>query len=225
MRALVLCAAERGSGGQTNDDRTFARGTVHVTSSQSRLFRDRRSSISALATSALLTAMELADVRRGTKAGDAVDDQGSGARFGAAMGVAITASVVALSRPERRPVPRHPRRWWAGIALIWTGAVINRLARHELGSNYRARLTIVDGHEVIESGPYRVVRHPMYSGATLICLGCGLAVDAPPSLAWALPTAALVHRAYAEEQLLRSTLGARYEDFVADRPRLVPGVW
>ena len=196
-----------------------------MTSSQCRLFRDRRSAISALATSALLTAMELADVRRGTTAGDAVDDQGTGARFGAAMGVAITSSVVALSRQQRRPVPRHPLRWWAGIALIWSGALINRWARRELGSNYRAQLTIVDGHEVIDSGPYRVVRHPMYSGATLICLGCGLAVDAPASLMWALPAAALVHRVRTEERLLRSTLGARYEDFVADRPRLVPGAW
>ena len=196
-----------------------------MTSSQRRLFRDRRSAISAVTTTALLTAMELADVRRGTTAGDAVNGRRTGARFGAAMTLAITSSVVALSRPARRPVPRHRRRWWSGIALIWTGAAINRLARRELGSNYRAQLTIVDGHEVIESGPYRVVRHPMYSGATLICIGCGLAVDAPASLAWALPTAALVHRVHVEEQMLRSTLGARYEDFAAGRSRLVPGVW
>jgi protein-S-isoprenylcysteine O-methyltransferase Ste14 len=196
-----------------------------MTSSPTRRFRDHRSAMSALATTALLITMELSDLRRGSTPGDAVNDRGTAARFGAAMSVAITSSVVALSRPQRRPLPRHPRSWWAGIGLIWIGALVNRSARRELGRNYRAQLTIVDGHEVIESGPYRVVRHPMYSGAMMICLGCGLVVGFPASVAWALPAATLVHRVHAEEQLLRSALGSRYADFASGRPRLVPGLW
>jgi hypothetical protein len=92
-------------------------------------FRDRRSAVSALATTVLLIAMELTDLRRRAMTGDAVDDQRTAARFGAAMSVAITSSMIALSRPERRPMPRHPRRWWAGIGLIWTGAGPGRIRR------------------------------------------------------------------------------------------------
>lgn len=190
------------------------------------LFRDRASLVSAVMTVALLTGMEVADIRRGTRVDDAVDDQGTAGWFGAAMGAAIAASLISAGRDRHQPVPRRPRRWWAGLALIWSGAAFNRLARAELGTNYRAQLTVVDGHEVIDSGPYRLVRHPMYTGATLICIGCGLAVDAwPISLTWALPAAALLHRVQIEEQLLRSTLGHRYEDFADRRARLVPGVW
>jgi protein-S-isoprenylcysteine O-methyltransferase Ste14 len=181
---------------------------------------------SAVMTAALLTAMEVADVRRGSRAEDALDDQGTSAWFGAGMGLAITASVFSFWRRRHSPVPQRPRRWWVGMSFIWCGAAFNRWSRRELGSNYRSQLSIVDGHEVIDSGPYRIVRHPMYTGATLISFGCGLAVDSwPISLAWALPPAALVHRVLVEEQLLRSALGHRYEDFANRRPRLIPGVW
>jgi protein-S-isoprenylcysteine O-methyltransferase Ste14 len=198
---------------------------MHMDACQSRLFRDRRSAFSAALSAALLISMEVADVRRPTEAGDTVDDRGTGPWFGAAMAAAVAASAVAISQPARRPMPRHRGRWKWGIALIWLGAAINRSARRELGSNYRARLTVVDGQEVVDAGPYRLVRHPMYSGSIVICIGCGLAVDAPASLVWVLPAAALVHRVHVEEELLRSSLTREYDRFLEGRARLIPGVW
>lgn len=189
-------------------------------------FRDRRSAVSAGLTVALLTAMEVADIRRGTLPDDAADDQGTSGWFGAAMGVAIAASVISLVRDGDEPLPRRPGRWWTGLGFIWAGAAFNRWARFALGHNYRSRLAIVHDHNVIDSGPYRLVRHPMYTGSTLICVGCALAVDArPASLAWALPAATLVHRVRIEERLLRATLGDSYERFADGRARLAPGVW
>lgn len=189
-------------------------------------FRDRSSVVSAVLTIALLTGMEVSDIRRTARPDDAADDQGTAAWFAAAMGPAITASAISLFRDRHEPLPRRPRRWWTGLGFIWSGAAFNRWARAELGNNYRSKLTIVHDHQVIASGPYRLVRHPMYTGATLICVGCALAVDAwPASLTWALPAAALVHRVKVEEQLLRSTLAHRYEHFADSRARLAPGVW
>lgn len=189
-------------------------------------FRDRRSAVSAGLTVALLTAMEVSDIRRGTLPDDAVDDQGTSSWFGAAMSVAITASVISLVRDGDEPLPRRPGRWWTGLGFIWAGAAFNRWARRSLGDNYRSQLTIVHDHDVIDSGPYRLVRHPMYTGSTVICVGCALAVDAcPASLAWALPVASLVHRVRIEERLLRVTLGGSYERFADGRARFVPGVW
>ena len=189
-------------------------------------FRNRFTAVSAAVTVVLLTGMEVSDFRRGSRPGDTAEDQGTAGWFGVAMGAAITGSVISLFRDRPEPLPRRPRRWWTGLGFIWTGAAFNRWARAELGNNYRSQLTIVHDHEVINSGPYRLVRHPMYTGATLICLGCALAVDAwPASLAWALPAASLVHRVQVEEQLLRSALGHRYEHFADSRARLAPGVW
>lgn len=189
-------------------------------------FRDRSSAISAVLTVALLTGMEVCDIRRGGQSEDAADDHGTAGWFAAAMGAAIAASMISLVRDGHETLPRRPRRWWTGLGFIWCGAAFNRWARAELGNNYRSQLTIVHDHKVIDSGPYRLVRHPMYTGATVICVGCALAVDAwPASLAWALPAASLVHRVRIEERLLRSALGDRYEHFADSRARLAPGIW
>lgn len=144
--------------------------------------------------------------------------------FATAMAAAIATSAVVLSL--RRPIPHRPGRWWLGLTCIWAGAAVNRLARRELGVSYRARLTVVDGHEVTDSGPYEVVRHPMYSGASLVCVGSGLAVGSPLAMAvWALPIIALVRRIGVEEEMLREALGAAYDEYADGRARLVPGVW
>ncbi len=189
-----------------------------------RVFRDRRSAVAAGLTLALLSAMELSDNARPGAASDSVQDQGTIQEFGAAMSVAVSVSVIALLRG--RPIPRRPRRWWAGLGLIWSGAIVNRAAKRKLGKNHRAMLTVVDAHDVTTEGPYKVVRHPMYAGASLICVGAGLAIDSLPSFAaWTLPIAALVRRIRVEEAMLRDALGDRYDDYARGRARLVPLLW
>ena len=72
------------------------------------------------------------------------------------------------------------------VSSGWALAV-NRAARRQLGHNYRSRLTAVPEHEFVKEGLYGRVRHPMYSGATLICTGAAVAIAAPASALWALP--------------------------------------
>lgn len=188
-----------------------------------RLFRDRPTAVAAVATSALLTALELTDVLAPTAADDEVHDQHTSAWFGAAMATAITGSIITLS--ASRPLPRHPRTWWAGLGLVWTGAVVNRRARRQLGANYRSRVTVVPGHEVVHTGLYRHVRHPMYSGSTLVCSGIATALSAPASALWALPILSLIHRIHIEEAALHAALETDYAHYRQGRARLVPKIW
>ena len=109
--------------------------------------------------------------------------------------------------------------------MIWLGAATNRYARWRLGTNYRSRLTVVDDHAVIEDGPYRFVRHPMYSGILLICSGAAIAVSAPASVLWAMPVVSIIRRIQIEESRLRRELGSTYDDFARRRARLLPGIW
>lgn len=73
-------------------------------------------------------------------------------------------------------------------------------------------------------GPYRWIRHPAYAAELLIFVGVALAYHHPllSSLAVVLPTAGLLYRIRVEEQLLRSSFGARYGDYVRRTKRLIP---
>ncbi|TVV71120.1 methyltransferase family protein [Sphingomonas solaris] len=104
-----------------------------------------------------------------------------------------------------------------GFAFAWW-------ARVHLGRLWSGMMTLRDGHRVIESGPYGLVRHPIYTG--LIASGWALAfiLSAPRALAGAVVlTIVMAIKARNEERLLRATLGpAAYDGYAARVPMLVP---
>src|ERR1041385_5796191 len=55
--------------------------------------------------------------------------------------------------------------------IVLAGLFISVWARFVLAGNWSARVTLKENHELIQSGPYRVVRHPIYSGILLMILG------------------------------------------------------
>lgn len=187
------------------------------------MFCDRPTAAAAVATSALLTVLEFTDVLAPTAPDDEVHDQHTSAWFGAAMATAIAGSTITLR--ASRPIPRRPPTWWAGLGLVWTGAIVNRLARRQLGTNYRSRITVVPAHEIVHTGLYRHVRHPMYSGSTLICTGIATALSASASALWALPIVSLIHRINIEEAALHAALGTDYAQYRQGRARLIPKMW
>lgn len=79
---------------------------------------------------------------------------------------------------------------------------------------------------VIDSGPYRIVRHPMYAGAVALMLGMALWLESYAAALFALiPIGVLVARILVEERLLRSELPG-YDEYVARvHYRLIPFVW
>ena len=88
--------------------------------------------------------------------------------------------------------------------------------RRELAGFYSAR-----------RGPYRVLRHPSYTGLLLAIAGCGLMLGTLVGTAAAvvLVSIALVYRLRKEELALTAALGDRYRQFAAWRARLIPYVW
>jgi protein-S-isoprenylcysteine O-methyltransferase Ste14 len=114
-----------------------------------------------------------------------------------------------------------------GVVLMWLGVALRQWAVHTLGRFFTFKLTVQSDQRVVDVGPYRVVRHPSYSG--LLLSGLGTAIALGNWLALALLTVpyviALAHRIEVEEGLLRSGLGPDYERYAASRKRLVPGVW
>ena len=83
------------------------------------------------------------------------------------------------------------------------------------------------GHRVVDTGPYRVLRHPSYTGILVTLLGMGIALDswASVAVAFLLPLAGILRRIGEEEQVLRRELGEPYRDYSRRTSRLVPGIW
>ena len=62
-----------------------------------------------------------------------------------------------------------------GALLCVAGLLVAIWARRTLAGNWSSNVTFKQGHELIKNGPYRFVRHPIYTGLLLMCLGTALA--------------------------------------------------
>ena len=114
-----------------------------------------------------------------------------------------------------------------GVVLMAAGIVIRQWSIAVLGRYFTTDVRIHPGQTVVDTGPYRWVRHPSYTGLLVTLLGIGLALGNWASLAVLLtvPIAGLVVRIRVEERALEQGLGEPYRRFAATRPHLIPGVW
>jgi protein-S-isoprenylcysteine O-methyltransferase Ste14 len=115
----------------------------------------------------------------------------------------------------------------AGIVLMAAGIGLRIWSIATLGRFFQYWIQVQPGHRVVTGGPYRYVRHPSYTGIALVLAGIALASGDIWSLVAVaiLGGAGLAVRIRAEERQLTQALGAEYQQFAADRKRLVPGVW
>ncbi|WP_245429612.1 isoprenylcysteine carboxylmethyltransferase family protein [Mesorhizobium sp. DCY119] len=123
-----------------------------------------------------------------------------------------------------------PRFWaptsaesWACVALVAAGIAFCWWARLHLGRLWSGEVTRKAGHHVVESGPYALVRHPIYTGlllsiyATMAARGTFWVVAGTIAL-----TLGIWLKARLEERFLREELGSAYDDYARRVPMLVP---
>jgi protein-S-isoprenylcysteine O-methyltransferase Ste14 len=114
----------------------------------------------------------------------------------------------------------------SGCALALTGTAVVLGSRAELGAAWSLVPTVGEDTGLVTTGPYQVVRHPIYLGLSVIALGEALAFASWPALTIAvvaiLPTFAW--RAHAEEQLLGRTFGERYAEYRRRTRMIIPYV-
>ena len=141
------------------------------------------------------------------------------------------ALVVAISIAYALPkatLPLDPTvALFAGVAVQWAGFGLVLWTTRILGALYRPVIAVQQGHRVIRSGPYRLVRHQMYAGGLLTDVGVGLALANVISIVvlLGLGSYAYVRRIAAEERLLSERLGEEYEQYARTTKRLIPFVW
>jgi protein-S-isoprenylcysteine O-methyltransferase Ste14 len=139
---------------------------------------------------------------------------------------AVTIGVYVFN-PQRLAVTAVPM----GPAWRWTGAVIFAISlgllvwvNLALGEHYSSELRIRSEHQVVDWGPYRYVRHPMYSAVFLMIIGMGLL-----SANWLIAASGLVVigtvmwlRAPQEEAMMTRAFGERYCQYAATTGRFLP---
>jgi protein-S-isoprenylcysteine O-methyltransferase Ste14 len=131
--------------------------------------------------------------------------------------------VVIAVRPGPELAIAEPLRW-IGLALTVAGVGLSLWAIATLGRHYDLELEIHRDHELVRSGPYRLVRHPVYTGLGLhflgACLSTGNLLFIAGTLLGTYP--ALFLRARTEERLLRERFGATYDEYARRVGMLVP---
>ena len=107
-----------------------------------------------------------------------------------------------------------------GIATRWTAIIT-------LGKAFSANVAIRQAQELKQTGLYRFVRHPSYSGLLLVLLAIGLHSHSWLGLLVLLvpATAALIYRIHIEEAALYKAFGVRYAEYSKVTSRLVPGLY
>ena len=115
--------------------------------------------------------------------------------------------------------------FWLGFALLIAGLLFAIWAREHLGGNWSRSVTIKQDHELITSGPYAVVRHPIYTGILAGFLGSAIAVSQVRGfVAFTLIFLILWLKFRMEEQWMRAQFGDTYEVYVSHTAALVPFV-
>ncbi len=110
--------------------------------------------------------------------------------------------------------PFTPAAGIVGDALALAGLVLSVWARITLGTNWSANVVVKEDHAIIDRGPYRSVRHPIYSGVLLMILGTAVLWGTLAGfLLLVVALAGFAVKARSEERLLTEYLGDSYSDY------------
>ena len=120
-----------------------------------------------------------------------------------------------------------PLLGYLGCLVIVFGIAIRLAAVGTLKKQFTITVSIVEKHEIVQTGIYKTVRHPSYLGLLASLLGFGLASGNWFNLAAlvVLPLAATSYRIRVEERLLLRHFGLAYQEYASRTKRLLPGIY
>jgi protein-S-isoprenylcysteine O-methyltransferase Ste14 len=147
------------------------------------------------------------------------------------LGVFIFLITIVLLSTTRFPLPwLYLQLWPVGLWPFWLGAAVTIAgllfavwAREHLGRNCSRSVTIRQGHELITTGPYAVVRHPIYTGILTGLLGMAIAIsEVRGFIVFVLSFLVYWIKLRMEEQWMRSQFGEAYATYAHQTAALVP---
>lgn len=116
--------------------------------------------------------------------------------------------------------------YYVGIAVMLTGIAFRQWAIAVLGRYFSGVIGVQKEQKVVESGPYRLIRHPSYTGVLIFYAGMGLAVQSWAAVLIDITIFGLVYgyRIFIEEKVLIRELGNSYVEYMKRTKRVIPKI-
>jgi len=127
---------------------------------------------------------------------------------------------------NRRLVPAGMPTSAVGYGLLGAGMLFALWARVLLGGNWSSNVTLKQDHTLVRSGPYRIVRHPIYTGLLVALLGTAVVLgELRCFLGVILAAIAWKIKSVTEEALMVQQFGEQYTHYRTQVKALVPYIW
>src|SRR2546421_3908503 len=141
--------------------------------------------------------------------------------------VSVAAGIYVAKHWPAAALPHQRSFVFAGVVLFVAGLLLRWWSVITLGRFFTVDVTIEKDHALVERGPFRIVRHPSYTGVLLAFVGLALSLrNWAALLVILIPIgAAFIHRMNVEEDALSRALGPRYAEYMKRTKRLVPFVY
>ncbi len=139
------------------------------------------------------------------------------------LGIYVSINIAFVARSFA--IPWHRTLLFAiGIFLMLAGVAFRWYSIRILGKYFTRQVAIQPGQTVVENGPYRLIRHPSYSGALITIFGLGLAFTNWLSLIVVMVIACIgySYRVSVEEKTLVNALGEPYRQYMKRTKRFIP---
>jgi protein-S-isoprenylcysteine O-methyltransferase Ste14 len=116
-------------------------------------------------------------------------------------------------------------RYEVAVALVAAGLAFSVWARKVLAGNWSGTVTVKVDHELIRTGPYRLIRHPIYTGLLIALFGTALAsAQVHGFIGFLIALAGLWRKLRVEERWMSEEFGARYQEYRRTSWALIPFV-
>jgi protein-S-isoprenylcysteine O-methyltransferase Ste14 len=160
--------------------------------------------------------------------GARVRDRGSHVWIVMAVGMGVVAGIILVNANFPGTTLQRGQRlqFWIGIAVMLSGLAFRWYAIKSLGRFFTRTVATRAGQYVVDTGPYRLIRHPSYTGGLLMFLGAGIAMTNWAALLAIMAGVALGYgyRVHVEERALCADLGQPYRDYMLRTKRFIPHV-
>lgn len=152
------------------------------------------------------------------------DDRGSLRQIWRTILFGMAGAVLLWKFLPQAQIPMTPALYMTGLVIFAFGLLLRWFSILYLGRYFTVDVAIARDHKVIDTGPYRYIRHPSYTGVLVAFLGLGICVGNVASLTVMMiaVTFVFLRRIEIEEQVLKASLGEAYEDYVRRTRRLIP---
>jgi len=125
-----------------------------------------------------------------------------------------------------RFAPKTTTAAYAGLAITIVGLALSVWARIQIGTNWSGLIHVKEGHQLMHTGSYAIVRHPIYSGFMLATLGTAIAFGEISGLiAFVMILGAWGYKSRLEETAMIEHFGEEYETYRRKVKGLIPFVW